>query len=89
MPAEGKPRNQFVLLQASLLTYSYSQALSPSSSTMKSTSVKEHVSEIIVTIKINEREQAEEREAEAEIRERADVHSSALVSGYSYYGTAE
>jgi hypothetical protein len=47
---------------------------------MKSTSAKVHVSEIIVTIKINEKEQAEER---------AEVHSSALVSGYSYYGTAE
>lgn len=56
---------------------------------MKSTSVKEHVSENIVTIKINEKEQAEERDTETEIHDRAEVHSSALVSGYSYYGTAE
>ena len=55
---------------------------------MKSTSGKEHVSEIIVTIKINTKEQ-EERETETDIHERAEVHSSALVSGYSYYGTAE
>jgi len=56
---------------------------------MKPASVKEHISEIIVTIKINEKEQAEERETETGIHDRAEVHSSALVSGYSYYGTAE
>ncbi len=56
---------------------------------MKLTSVKEHISEIIVTIKINEKEQAEERDTETGIHDRAEVHSSALVSGYSYYGTAE
>jgi hypothetical protein len=59
---------------------------------MRSTSVKEHISEIIVTIKINEKEQEEERRIETESHGKAEVHSSAerpLVSGYSYYGTAE
>jgi hypothetical protein len=56
---------------------------------MKLNSAKEHVSEIIVTIEINEKEQAEERETETGIHDGAEVHSSALVSGYSYYGTAE
>lgn len=56
---------------------------------MKPTSVKERISEIIVTIKINEKEQAEEKETETGIHDRAEVHSLALVSGYSYYGTAE
>jgi hypothetical protein len=59
---------------------------------MRSTSVKEHVSEIIVTIKINEKEQEEEGGTETECHGKAEVHTSAerpLVSGYSYYGTAE
>jgi hypothetical protein len=54
---------------------------------MKLTS-KEHLSEITVIIRINEKEQ-EERETETHIHERLEVHGSALVSGYSYYGTAE
>jgi hypothetical protein len=55
---------------------------------MKSNSAKEHVSEVTVIIKINEKEQ-EEKGTETDIHEKAEVHSSALVSGYSYYGTAE
>jgi hypothetical protein len=60
----------------------------PYNSTMKSNSAKEHVSEVTVIIKINEKEQ-EEKGTETDIHEKAEVHSSALVSGYSYYGTAE
>lgn len=52
---------------------------------MKSNSVEEHVSEIILAIKINEKEQATEKD----IHDRAEIHNSALVSGCSYYGTTE
>lgn len=59
---------------------------------MRSTSVNEYISEITVTIKLNEKELGEEGGIEMKCQGKAEVHVEAkrpLVSGYSYYGTVE
>jgi hypothetical protein len=59
---------------------------------MRSISVNGHVSEISVVIKSNEKEQGKEGEIEIERYSKAEVQKTAerpLITGYSYYETAE
>ena len=66
--------------------------MQPRSSIIRSAPVEKYISEITVTIEVNKKESGEEGGTQMEHHGKAELDGEAkrpLVSGYSYYGTAE